>query len=210
MKRITYLSLLLLISFQCAAINIRQIAISRISNEMVNISLNTEGEELYYFSSWRYEIVGTDIEVEACFSEGFGSTIAFLNNNFEIGLNTAETQTFFLTVKIYYDNFESRNLQDAHSGFFSTPIENPILLSSKFNEIIANEATKFVNPTSGKLSMNKSIQNVFVFDETGRFVGFFERMSNIIDISNLLNGLYYITYFIDGTFETTRIILDKK
>lgn len=210
MKHISFLSFLCLISWQCNAITIQQIAISRLSDEMVNISLNTEGEELYYFSSWNYEFSGNEMVVKASFIRGFGSTIAFLNNNFEIAINTTQTQIYYVTVEVYFDNFEGRNLQDTRSGFFSTPIENPILLLSNHSEIIEEKVIKFVNPTNGELAINKTIQSIYVFDENYRMVRFFERNSNIIDMSNLSNGLYFLVYFYNGTFKTSRIVLLKK
>ena len=83
MKRTVYIALFILISSQSFALNIRQIVVSRISDSAINISLDTEAKELYYFSSWDYEISENTIVIEARFVEGFGSTIAFLNNNFE-------------------------------------------------------------------------------------------------------------------------------
>ena len=83
MKRTVHIALFILISAQSFALNIRQIVVSRISDSAINISLDTEAKELYYFSSWDYEISKNTIVIEARFIEGFGSTIAFLNNNFE-------------------------------------------------------------------------------------------------------------------------------
>lgn len=210
MKSISFLSLLYLISWQGKAITIQQIEISCLSDEMVNISLNTAAEELYYFGSWNYELSGNEMVVKACFMRGFGSTIAFLNNNFEIAINTTQTQMYYFTVEVYFDNFEGRNLQDTHSGFFSTPIINPILLLSNHNEITEEKVIKFVNPTNGELSINKTIHEIYVFDESYKFVGFFKRNSNIIDISNLSNGLFLLVYFYNGSYRTSRVVLLKK
>ena len=209
MKRTVYIALFILISSQSFALNIRQIVVSRISDSAINISLDTEAKELYYFSSWDYEISENTIVIEARFVEGFGSTIAFLNNNFEIPLDTLVTQTFYLIVNVYYVVSQEDNLADSQSGFFSTPIENSLFVSDNIVDKANQNELRFVNPSNGKLLTNTVIKNIVVIDEATRICILQMTNENVIDISNLSDGLYWICYFINGTYKTTRIILRK-
>ena len=209
MKRIIHLVLFILISSQSFALNIRQVIVSRLSDAAINISLNTEAKELYYFSSWNYEISENTIVLEARFIEGFGSTIAFLNNNFEIPLDTVVAQTFYLIVNVYYEFSQEDNLADSQSGFFSTPIENLLFVSDNIVEKTNQNELKFVNPSNGRLAVNTMVKNMFIVDEASRICILQMTNENVIDISNLSDGLYWICYFINGTYKTTRIILRK-
>jgi hypothetical protein len=209
MKRIIHIALFILISSQSFALNIRQIVVSRLSDLSINISLDTEAKELYYYSSWNYEIFENTIVLDAYFIEGFGSTIAFLNNNFEIPLDTSATQTFQLIVNVYYRSIQEFELVDSQSGFFSTPIENSLFLSENLIEEANQNELKFVNPSNGKLVTNVTIENVFIVDEASRISTLQKRHKNIIDISNFSDGLYLLCYLINGTYKIARIILKK-
>lgn len=209
MKRIVHIALFILISSQSFALNIRQIVVSRISDSAINISLNTEAEELYYFSSWDYEISENTIVIEARFIEGFGSTIAFLNNNFEIPLDTLTTQTFYLIVNVYYVFSQEDDLADSQSGFFTTPLENSLFLPENLIEEANLNELKYVNPSSGKLFSNVAIKDFIIVDEASKIMAYKSLGKNVIDISNLSDGLYFLIYFVNGTYKTTRIILRK-
>ena len=209
MKRIMHIALFIFISSQSFALNIRQIVVSPISDSAINISLDTEAKELYYFSSWDYDISENTIVIEARFVEGFGSTIAFLNNNFEIPLDTLVPQTFYLIVNVYYVFSQEDDLVDSQSGFFSTPIENSLFLPENLIEEANQNELKFVNPSNGKLLTNALIKNIFIIDEASKISTLQMRDENIIDISNLSDGLYLLCYLINGRYRTTRIILNK-
>ncbi len=199
-----------MMSNQGFALSIHQIAISRISDQAINISLDTEGEELYYFSSWQYNIFENMIVVEACFIPGFGSTIVYLNNNFEIPINTFDAQVFHLKVRVFYDSFQEENLQDFRDGIFTTPIQNDVVLSSKSANIVDEIDIKFTNPSDGKLFLNHEVNSGRIFDETGRFVDFIREKEKVIDMSNLSNGSYFIFFLGNDGHKTVRIILRKK
>lgn len=83
-----------------SAINIHNVQITQINAHTINVSLTTEAVELYYFESWNYSIVGNVISIYAYFIEGFGSTIAYLNNNFPIPLLVP--QDYLIVVRIFY------------------------------------------------------------------------------------------------------------
>ena len=209
MKRIIHIALFILISSQSFALNIRQIVVSRISDSAINIALDTEAKELYYFSSWDYEISENTIVIEARFIEGFGSTIAFLNNNFEIPLDTVVTQSFFLIVNVYYVLSHEDDLADSQSSFFSTPLENSLHLSENLSEQPEKIEIIFINPSNGKVFSNIIIKDLVIVDEASKTKSFQLLEKNVIDISNLSDGLYLLCYFINGTYKTTRIILRK-
>lgn len=82
------------------AINIHNVQITQLTPQSINISLTTQAEELYYFSNWNYSITANVITVNAFFIEGFGSTIAYLNNNFQMPL--VIPQQYIVVVRIFY------------------------------------------------------------------------------------------------------------
>lgn len=209
MKPTIQIALFILMSSQCFALNIHQIVVSRLSDSAINISLDTEAKELYYFSSWDYEISENTIVIEARFIEGFGSTIAFLNNNFEIPLDTLVTQTFFLIVNVYYVLSQEDDLADSQSSFFSTPLENSLHLSQNLIEQPEKIEIIFINPSNGKVFSNIVIKDLIIVDQAAKTLSFKSLDKNVIDMSNLSDGLYLLCYFINGTYKTTRIILKK-
>jgi hypothetical protein len=190
-------------------LNIRQIVVSRLSDSAINISLDTEAKELYYFSSWDYEILENTIVLDAYFIEGFGSTIAFLNNNFEIPLDTLVAQTFYLIVNVYYVYSQEDDLADSQSGFFTTPLENSLFLPENLSEEANQNELKFVNPSNGKLVTNVAVKDIYIVDEASKKSALQINDANVIDISNLSDGHYLLCYSINGRYKTTRIILRK-
>jgi Secretion system C-terminal sorting domain len=208
-KLINYLAVFILTSYNGFALSIHQLAISRISDETINIALDTKGVELYYFSSWQYNIDENMIVVEACFVQGFGSTIAYLNNNFEIPINTFQEQIFHLRVNVFYDSFQEESLQDFRDGFFKTPILNDVVLSSKATNIANEFNIVFANPSDGRLFINHEVKNGLIFDESGRFIDFFSGNEKVIDISNLPNGCYFLSFLGNENRKTLRVILRK-
>ncbi len=209
MKLILCLATFFLFSMQSFALNIRQTVVSRISDQAINISLDTEADELYYFSSWQFEMFENTIILQVCFIEGFGSTIAFLNNNFEIPLNSSQTRNYYLVVEVYYESFRDENLEDFQRCFFTTPIENPLQLSTNLTDQTAQNAIKFVNPSDGKIFTGISIEDVAIFDEGSRILYLQDMRKNLIDISNLPNGSYFLQYVMKGIRKTARVILRK-
>jgi hypothetical protein len=209
MKRILYITCFILIHSESFALNIRQIVVSRLSDSAINISLDTEAKELYYFSSWDYEILENTIVLDAYFIEGFGSTIAFLNNNFEIPLDTLVAQTFYLIVNVYYVYSQEDDLADSQSGFFTTPLENSLFLPENLSEEANQNELKFVNPSNGKLVTNVAVKDIYIVDEASKKSALQINDANVIDISNLSDGHYLLCYSINGRYKTTRIILRK-
>ena len=210
MKKSLYIAIVFFFYQHVFALNIQQITVSSISDEAINVSLNTEAVELYYFQSWHYEISGTTITVEACFIPGFGSTIAFLNNNFEIPLNTIQSGLFHLNVKVYYTFYELENLQDSCEGIFSIPISNLVVLPIN----ITNEANEkdllFANPSNGKIQLSNKIDAIWVIDLTGKIVANFENKRGEINITNSSDGIYTIVYRVKQRYKTFKVILKKE
>lgn len=113
--------LLCLIPNALLAINIHNVQITQTVAQTLNVSLTTEAVELYYYDSWNYSITGNVITINAYFVEGFGSTIAYLNNNFEIPLSAP--QNYLIIIRIFYtDNTHTfRTLKDMARISFRYP-----------------------------------------------------------------------------------------
>ena len=83
MKILIFLLFIVLPIQKATALNIVNVSISNVPENMLQVSINTEAVELYYFDSWQYSISDNTIIIEALFIPGFGSTMAYLNNNFQ-------------------------------------------------------------------------------------------------------------------------------
>ena len=200
------LSILFLLSLQrAAALNITQVTISSQVEKTINIRLTTEAVELYYFQSWQYFISDTTITIEACFIPGFGSTIAYLHNDFQIPIDTIKHQNYHLIVNAYYNSDTPENLQDSEEGIFSTPVTNVVLLT---DGTLSNEVF-FPNPTTGKLFFGERITILWIFDVNGKKTEHLAVENNIIDLSNKSEGLYIIGFIRKNKFKTFRVLLRK-
>ena len=210
MKKYLFITLVFFFYQHAIALNIQQLTVSSISDKAINVSLNTEAVELYYFHSWHYEISGTTISVEACFIPGFGSTIAFLNNNFEIPLNTIQNELFHLNVKVYYTFYELENLQDTCEGVFSTPISNLVLLPISIALDTTEIELYYANPSNGKIQLSNKVDAIWVIDLMGKIVANFENICGEINLTNNSDGIYTLVYCVKQRYKNVRIILKKE
>jgi hypothetical protein len=206
MKTLIFLLLILLPLQRIAALNIVNVSISNVSEMMLNVNINTEAVELYYFDSWQYSISDNTITIEALFIPGFGSTIAYLNNNFQIPLNTSETEIYRLVVKVYYTLYIIENLQDMMEGAFSTPFTDTVV----WTETTLNSPNSFINPSDGELLMDAQIRNVWIFDIHGKYIGNFKNRNGKISLQHYADGIYVVGYFKQQKYTTMKIILKKQ
>jgi len=192
------------------ALQIHQIRITENSPRTINISLDTEATELYYFHSSQSQISGNTITIKAFYIEGFGSTIAYLNNNFEIPINSEKKVIYKLNVRIYYLNLRtiqnSENLQDQWSGLFSTPLSAPIFLTNSTDENPLN--AKFRNPNPGFINVGSQNVSVSIFNADGKFIEN-KQVRDKLDFSHLPDGLYYLRFTNEYIDEAISIILKK-
>lgn len=195
MKTFILLSILLVPVSNTFALRIRQLSLSPISAQAINISLDTEAVELYYFQSWQYAIEENTIALEVFYVPGFGSTIAYLNNNFEIPINTEFPQTYSLIVKLYYVNLSGNaqqpQLQDEVRLAFQTPLLPFIYL--EVPQIVAKPLrVLYPNPTDGRLCIIGKLDYVVVFDSQGRRVMSASQLYGSLDLSGLESGVYFV------------------
>ena len=195
MKKGILFLVMALASIQMHALHIREIIVTRHSPNAINVAINTEAVELYYFHSARYTILENTITIEACYVAGFGSTIAFLNNNIVIPVHTERGANYRLTVKIYYTDqrvfYEEQNLQDEVSGLFYIPFSGQLILQDNSSEMMV----LFPNPVESFLTFSKPVRTISIYDTTGRIItGCTTMLSNYIDLSNLKTGIYFVEY----------------
>jgi hypothetical protein len=204
-----YLLLLILLSGKIFALNIHQVTVSPISNDAINISLTTEAAELYYFYSAQHTISGNTIEVDFYFVYGFGSTISYLNNNFEIPFDNGMIGNYVLTVKAYYIDLPSEHakLQDEVTANFSMPLSGTIVLETAPFEITPDWKV-FPNPTIGKVYFPEKFNMISVYDSLGTMVGTFTN-SNTIDLGNFADGLYFFVIERQKKHKAIKVLLKK-
>lgn len=206
MKALILFLLIFLPIQKVASLNIAKVSISNQFENILHVSINTEAVELYYFDSWQYSISENTITIEALFIPGFGSTIAYLNNNFQIPLNTSETEIYRLVVKVYYTFYKTEDLQDMMEGAFSTPFSDTVV----WTQITLSSSNSFINPSDGELLMDVNISNVWIFDIHGKYIGNFKNRNGKISLRNYADGIYLVGYFKQQKYITMKIILKKK
>ena len=106
------------------------------------------------------------------------------------------------------------NVSDTDSATlaFSTPLDGPVNLSTSGFAFEADGLEMYPNPTSGVVSFNskESIKNVEVFDNLGRKIKAFNTFSNnSINLSNLDDGVYFVTISSENGSLSGKIILKK-
>lgn len=210
MKKTLVLSAVLMVFEACFALKIHQVRISEFSQSALNISLDTEAKELYYFHSWQYQLAANTITIKAFYIEGFGSTIAFLNNNFLIPIDTRKRNVYQLNIKVYYTNLRNfqnfENVQDQWSGSFSTPLSAPIFLVNLNEE--NPFSIRFQNPNPGLINVGPKKVNLDIFDETGNFIAHAVVKENL-QFTDLPDGLYYFRFSNEKHTKVIRIFLRK-
>jgi uncharacterized membrane protein len=206
MKILIFFLLIVLPLQKATALNIVNVSISNVPENMLHISINTEAVELYYFNSWQYSISENTITIEALFIPGFGSTIAYLNNNFQIPLNTSETEIYRLVVKAYYTFYKTENLQDMMEGAFSTPFSDTVV----WTQTTLSSSNSFINPSDGELLMDVNVSNVWIFDIHGKYIGNFKNRNGKISLQHFADGIYIVGYFKQQKYITMKIILKKQ
>lgn len=210
MKKTILLSAILMLCECCFALKIHQVRISEFSQSAINISLDTEAKELYYFQSWQYQVVGNSITIKAFYIEGFGSTIAYLNNNFQIAINPGRRNVYQLNIKVYYTNLRAfqnlENVQDQWSGSFSTPLSAPIFLTNSNEENPLN--ISYQNPNSGLINVGPQKINLDIFDDKGNVIQNAQVNENF-HFTHLPDGLYYFRFSNENTTKIIRMILKK-
>lgn len=206
MKALILILLIFLSRQNAVALNIVDVGISNQFENILHVSINTEAVELYYFDSWQYSISENTITIEALFIPGFGSTIAYLNNNFQIPLNTSKTEIYRLVVKVYYTFYKMENLQDTMEGAFSTPFSDTVV----WTQTTLNSSNSFINPSDGELLMDVNVSNVWIFDIHGKHIGNFKNRNGKISLQNYADGIYLVGYFKQQKYITMKIILKKQ
>lgn len=195
MKTFTCLIILLCVPAKAIALRIQQLALSPITTQSINISINTEAVELYYFQSWQYVVDDHTITIDAFYISGFGSTIEYLNNNFQLPIDADWPATYNLTVRIYYANQLNAYLQpeqqDEMQVSFQTPLQ-PITFLAQQELISKTAVILYPNPTDGNLHIIGIIDSVEVFDSQGRQVMKQMYWYDYVDLSGLANGIYFV------------------
>jgi hypothetical protein len=67
----------------------------------------------------------------------------------------------------------------------------------------------YPNPTSGLLNVSKTMENVEIYDVIGRKVYTQSVVENVIDLSELHVGQYFLVATVDGERVSTKIMIKK-
>lgn len=193
MKRIFFIiGFFLLQTSNAQDINITQLSVSSISDNEINVNLKVITNASEFISS-SYSINNNDINLSVCYiTYGIG-VIANLENDIPIILPQVGNYNLNITI---YQSFSKicdfNNIQDTASLNFTTPLSEPVTLST--TTVLSKARNIYPNPTTGILYLDKYIgKSITIYDNLGRIIKQFYNFKNkTIDISEFDNGIYFI------------------
>ncbi len=193
MKKIVILIVIFLSQVSFAQdIGITGVTVSQISTSEINVNLKVITNASEFISS-SYSILGNDIYLNVCYiTAGLGIIINLEN---DIPITVATNTTYNLNITIFQSFAEIcdfNNIQDTASLSFTTPLSEPVTLST--TTMIGNNNNLLCpNPTTGNITINTTIDSIVIYDNIGRKVKqYIGLKSNNIDISEFENGIYFI------------------
>jgi hypothetical protein len=219
MKRLLTLLFIIGIVQNSSAIIIQQLTVTSINTTAINIHSKVADGYYFEYYSHNYEIINNTITLNICYSPYLTPVVTNKENDFVIPNINITPNNFTLVVNIYkqmYDGSawicDSPIDTDTAALTFSTPLNNAVTLSSnEFNEVNDN-LMLFPSPTTGivNLSTKNEINVIKVYDKLGRKVKMFSLLpNNVINLSNLEDGIYLIKLSTDKGDATRKIILKK-
>jgi hypothetical protein len=216
MKKLLLYFLLIAFSQLTNAATIQNISVSRISDETINIHVGTMDGSCYVYSSFQYNISGNIITLEICYERLLCQAVTYSQDDFQIPLNNTSTDNFSLSVKTYFSTSFGCNfglLIDSQTVPFSTPVNTTIVLLSNvdFNDL-NNNFIIFPNPSNGVLQIrneSNQIREVKVYDSLNRLVKVYTNNYEIIDLTELIDGIYLVELNTEKGKFIKKIVLEK-
>jgi hypothetical protein len=210
-----------LLSIQFAnALNIQQIIVSSVNTQDINIYVKVQEGFTFGYYNHSYTISGNIITLTVCYYPSLGSSFTVRENNFIIPNINLIQNNFQLIVNTWYIQSDGVNivcsnqnpLPDTQTMFFSTPLTVPILLGINENEVQWNEFI-FNNPSDGQFQFETKDELTYLitfYDSSGKSVKSVKLKSReILDLTELQNGIYYVNFKHEERQITKRLILNK-
>ncbi len=208
MKKLLFLTLLL-VTFQTSkAYVIQQITVTALNASEINIHTKVQGPAA--IQTFSYDNVNNTITLNICFKLLLTTPWFPAENDFTIPLPTTTASNYILIVNaLSSDCVYTPGVSDTKTLLFSTPLSSPVSLqSSGFND---KNFTVYPNPTQGLIAVSNDInyEAIEVVNHLGQLVKRFDRnKSGNYDLNSITNGLYYLVYY-NATNEkvgTTKLI----
>lgn len=177
-------------------LNVTQNGASQIKTNL-KVYLPTVGE----FKNYQVNINQSTITLYACyFMTDFGA-ISNLENDFFIDI--PDNNNYTLIVKMYSSTdpitCNYNNLEDTATLNFSTPINGTVSLATDETENNGQNIQLYPNPAKDVLNIKADfkIQNVNIYDASGRLFSVKLDSEGKLDVSSLETGTYFIEIFTD-------------
>ena len=201
-----------LVSSMTSAQSIREVTISNTQNNELNLYVNYYAFSLGNFISSNIDVVNQDINVELCYFSGVLATSIDLHNDFVIPLSSNGSYNLNLTIydSTYMDRCEVFNTDFNLSRSFNFPLSQPVTLSND-NVNIVTEIELYPNPTNGIINLSipasTIIDQIDLFDLTGRKVQIFDPKKLSFNLENLRTGVYVMSISSSGSTFNKKIVL---
>jgi hypothetical protein len=192
--------------------------VSAINSQSINVNLTSYNGQLFVFKNQSITIEYNTITLNVCYHYTPYDVVETHTNDFQITLPSTTPENYTLIVNLFFDNLISTDcdyqiLSDTATLTFATPLTNPVFLAS--NTFVANnsEIDLFPNPSIGFLAFyNEKMtpKAIFIYDNLGRLIKQIPvNVNKTIDISNMLDGFYFLKFESESGSCTKKIILKK-
>lgn len=148
-----------------------------------------------------YTITGNTIELSVCYWFGTLQPVYEMSNDFFIPV--ADAGIYTIIVKIFHSS------SDTVCDYFSSGPTATVLSTTNF-ENKDKKLQLFPNPTTGKVAFEDTsinIKNVNIYDNVGRLIK--NISSDTIDLTELNEGIYFVSITTDLNTYTQKIIVKK-
>jgi hypothetical protein len=200
------------------ALNIQSLNVSAINSQSINVNLISYNATSALYKDYNMSIVNTVITLNVCYHYIPFNSVSILTNNFQIALPSAMSDNYTLIVNLFFDNLittvcDYQILSDTATLTFATPLTNPVFLASNTFEANNSEIDLFPNPSIGFLAFSNEKMTpkaIFIYDNLGRLIKQIPiNVNKTIDISNMLDGFYFLKFESESGSCTKKIILKK-
>lgn len=203
MKNILLLIAVLLFSLSTNAMFIRDITVTSLNTQDVNIHLKVQEGSVFIYSDYSTNINNNTITLTVCYIMELFQSVTTLENDFIIPNINLFTSNYNLVVIVNYKNFpnnicENSIFSDTETINFSTPLSGVVSLSNSSFEAAKDHSTIYPNPFNQSFTITKSAGKIEEFefkiiDITGRVVLFGKSYyDEKINTENLLSGNYFL------------------
>ena len=193
--------------------SITGLSMEQVHESQIKVNLKVHSLSYGEFMAHTVEINQNVIVLKACYLTTIGASITNLENEFYIDIPPISGNYIF-KAEVYSSFTEMcnyQNLDDTATLNFTNPFSGTIALGT--NDILPKDkgVKFFPNPSGGIINIQTSInvENVEVFDASGKRVLNVKHPGKLIDLSHLKKGVYFMEILGERRKFSEKIMIQK-